>query len=194
MGTEGVGICHDGTETCMNGTWSTTCAGEQLPEAMENCGDNLDHNCNALPGCLDFSCILSMACMNGCTSSNVDPGCVCPMGSGDQALCPEGYIGKTPGGGMSCLTDANCPSGQKCILFTCSSGGSSLTSTECCPCTTNDCGNAGCCAESVCAGNSQCAGLTCNPLPASCNGMVNADCDDFTEDCDEPCCKCTMCP
>ena len=53
---------------------------------------------------------------------------------------------------------------------------------------------AGCCAESVCAGNSQCAGLTCKPLPASCNGKVNADCDDFPEDCDEPCCKCTNCP
>jgi hypothetical protein len=24
--------------------------------------------------------------------------------------------------------------------------------------------------------------------------VVNADCDDFPEDCDEPCCKCTMCP
>jgi hypothetical protein len=31
-------------------------------------------------------------------------------------------------------------------------------------------------------------------LPASCNGMVDTDCDDFPEDCDEPCCYCSNCP
>jgi hypothetical protein len=47
----------------------------------------------------------------------------------------------------------------------------------------------------VCAGNSACNTVTCtNSLPASCNGMTNADCDDFPEDCDEPCCRCSSCP
>ena len=50
------------------------------------------------------------------------------------------------------------------------------------------------CGEAVCAGSSSCAGLTCKPLPASCNGQVNFDCDDFPEDCDEPCCPCSNCP
>ena len=170
-GTENVGTCKDGTQTCAGGMWPANCPGETLPTS-ENCTDPLDHNCNHLPGCLDlFACISNPACQNSCSSSNVDPMCVCPMGSGDAATCPQGMHGVTKGG--------------------------SLTTpgiTECCPCTGSDCGDPTCCAESVCAGNSQCGGLTCNTLPASCNGQVNADCDDFPEDCDEPCCPCSMCP
>jgi hypothetical protein len=192
-GTEGVGICHGGTQSCVNGQWSMTCVGEQTPQP-EVCSDNMDHNCNGLPGCLDvFTCANDPACQNGCTMAQVDPGCVCPINAGDQALCPSGYIGTTPGGTgtMSCLQNSDCPVGQQCFLFQCIS---LSTTEECCPCTANDCGNPGCCAEQVCANNPQCSGLTCVPLPAMCNGMQNADCDDFPEDCDEPCCKCTMCP
>ena len=44
-GTQNVGTCHDGTQTCgQDGTWGA-CAGEQLPVA-ENCTDGLDNNCN----------------------------------------------------------------------------------------------------------------------------------------------------
>jgi hypothetical protein len=166
-GTENVGTCKDGTQTCAGGQWPTNCPGEVLP-STENCADNLDHNCNHLPGCLDlFSCVTSPSCQEQCQMP-LDPGCVCPNGSGDQMTCPEGtfdvHKGLIPG------TD------------------------ECCPCTAGDCGNVNCCGETVCAGNSACSGLTCKPLPASCNGQVDADCDDFPEDCDEPCCKCTMCP
>jgi hypothetical protein len=163
QGTEGVGTCHGGTQTCANGMWPNDCPGEQLP-TKENCADAKDHDCNHLPGCLDlFSCLLDPGCQNDC--QNPDPGCVCPMGGGDTALCPDGTFGKNFG----------------------------LGGVECCPCTANDCGNAGCCAEQVCQGNQLCAPLNCNTLPPMCKGMVNADCDDFPEDCDEPCCKCTMC-
>jgi hypothetical protein len=170
-GTLNVGTCRGGTQTCTNGNWPTSCPGEVLPTA-ENCSDALDHDCNHLPGCLDFACIFTMGCMNSCQSSQLDPGCSCPQGGGDTATCPEGTLGVSKSGGG---------------LF-------SLPVDECCPCTASDCNNAGCCAEAVCAGNSMCAGLTCKPLPASCNGQVNFDCDDFPEDCDEPCCKCTKCP
>jgi hypothetical protein len=171
-GSDNVGTCRDGVQTCANQMWPAGCPGEVLP-TMENCGDALDHNCNGAPGCLDiFACLLpvpAMACSGQCDPSMVklDPGCTCSTGAGDTAMCPDGTLGvELPG-----LTGPY----------------------ECCPCTANDCGNPACCAESVCAGNAQCAGLTCNTLPASCNGMVNADCDDFPEDCDEPCCKCTSC-
>ncbi len=193
-GTEGVGVCHGGMQSCVGGQWQTTCVGEQLPQP-HNCADNIDHECDHIPGCLDlFKCATDPACQNNCTQAKVDPGCVCPMNTGDQALCPDGYIGKTPtgAGNMSCLTNADCPMNQTCFFFMCIAAGA--PSEECCPCTANDCGNPGCCAETVCANNPMCSGLTCNPLPAMCNGMVNADCDDFPEDCDEPCCKCTMCP
>lgn len=164
-GTLGVGACKAGTQTCANGQWPTTCPGEVLP-MPEDCSSPSDLNCNYLPGCFDvFACINSPACMQQCATTM--PQCVCPMGQGDVATCPEGMVGITSGGFPGTV--------------------------ECCPCTANDCGNAGCCGEAVCAGNSACAGLTCNTLPASCNGQVNFDCDDFPEDCDEPCCKCTSC-
>jgi hypothetical protein len=166
-GTENRGTCKDGKQTCVNGKWPSVCTGEVLPGA-ENCCDALDHNCNGLPGCLDiFSCITAACCQTGCSASNLDVGCVCPTGSGDTATCPEGDHGVHKGGIPG--TD------------------------ECCPCSASDCGDPGCCAEGVCANSPLCAGLTCKPLPASCNGKVNADCDDFPEDCDEPCCKCTSC-
>src|SRR5581483_8957297 len=104
---------------------------------------------------------LNPICQPHCDPKTLDPGCVCPMGAGDNAMCPEGDIGV-----------------QKNLDY------------ECCPCTKNDCGNPGCCAEPVCAGDPQCKGMMCKPLPPDCHGMVNADCDDFPEDCDEPCCKC----
>jgi hypothetical protein len=168
--TLGKGICHAGTQTCNNGVWDMNCAGQQLPEAKENCCDAKDHNCNGLPGCLDlFACILDMCCMGGCTPQNVDNGCSCPKGAGDTATCPMGFIGHTKGGGFPPVE-------------------------ECCPCTAQDCGNPGCCATQACANNPACMGLMCKPLPPMCNGQQNADCDDFPEDCDEPCCPCTNCP
>jgi hypothetical protein len=168
-GTENVGQCHDGTQTCLaGGVWSTSCDGQVTPTA-EACCDSLDHNCNGLPGCLDFlSCFSASCCQTQCNAMAAGPGCVCPMGSGDTATCPRGMFGKSGGGIPGWVA--------------------------CCPCTASDCSNAGCCAETVCAGNSQCNGLTCrSALPASCNGLVNMDCDDFPEDCDEPCCMCSMC-
>jgi hypothetical protein len=151
----------------VGGQWPSTCTGEVLP-AQENCCDALDHNCNGLPGCLDlFLCITASCCQNSCDASHVDPGCVCPQGSGDTATCPNGDHGVSKGGFPPL--------------------------DECCPCTANDCGDPQCCGETACAGNPSCANVTCKPLPASCNGQVNADCDDFPEDCDEPCCKCTHC-
>jgi hypothetical protein len=166
QGTENVGSCKDGTQTCAGGAWPTTCTGEVLP-TTENCCDNGDHNCNGFAGCFDLfsGCATAQCCQTQCQSP-LDPGCVCPQGSGDQMTCPQGdhdvHNGGFPG------TD------------------------ECCPCT--DCSDINCCGNSVCSGSSTCSGLTCNTLPASCNGQVDSDCDDFPEDCDEPCCLCSQCP
>lgn len=165
-GTENVGVCKDGTQTCSGGMWGT-CTGEVLPQPV-NCCDAIDHACTGVVGCFNlFQCITASCCQSSCDAGGgLDPGCVCMTGSGDTATCPQGdhYVHK---GGLP-GTD------------------------ECCPCTASNCGDFNCCGESICAGNSACSGYTCNPLPASCNGQVSADCDDFPEDCDEPCCECTQ--
>jgi hypothetical protein len=72
----------------------------------------------------------------------------------------------------------------------------SLLDEQCCPCTASDCTDINCCPYDVCSGSSTCAGIPCMPvssLPASCNGQVSTDCDDWPEDCDEPCCLCSEC-
>jgi len=171
-GTVSVGTCKPGTQTCVNGAWPTTCPGEVTPQT-EVCSDFLDHNCNGFPGCFDFLvCFTDPACQPVC---NPPAGCTCPMGVGDNAVCPNGDYGDPYSG-------------------------------ACCPCTTGTCDQIGCCGEAVCAGSPVCSGLTCAPLPASCGGMVNQDCDweDLStsdaqnppEDCDMVCCKCrpNICP
>jgi hypothetical protein len=163
-GTENRGVCKDGTQTCSGGKWGS-CVGEVLPQP-QNCCDAIDHACNGLPGCLNlFACITASCCQSSCDAGATDPGCVCMTGSGDTATCPRGdhYVHK---GGLP-GTD------------------------ECCPCTASSCGDYNCCGESICAGSSACSNVTCRPLPPSCNDQVSADCDDFPEDCDEPCCECT---
>jgi hypothetical protein len=164
---ENVGACKDGTQTCAGGHWPTTCNGEVLP-TPEQCTDAVDHDCNHLPGCLDvFACATNPACQQQCKVDGSRMGCVCPDGSGDTATCPAGDVGITSGGFPGTV--------------------------QCCPCTADDCGNPVCCDQAVCKGDSRCGGVTCTTLPPSCGGKVNFDCDDFPEDCDEPCCPCTSC-
>jgi hypothetical protein len=62
--TLGKGICHGGTQQCINGHWAMACNGEQLPEA-EHCDDGRDHDCNGLAGCQDPACLLDPHCQAG---------------------------------------------------------------------------------------------------------------------------------
>jgi len=166
-GTENTGICHPGTQTCVNGTWSAGCNGEQTPTA-EVCTDLGDHNCNGLPGCFDFfSCIFDPACAPPpCMPAN---GCTCPMGFGDEALCPNGDFGD-PVTGMCC----------PCSASTCNQAGC--------------CGEAACKNAAVCGGLT-CAPLdpSCNGMVAAdCDfeDLASADAQNPPEDCDMLCCKC----
>lgn len=66
-GTSGVGICHDGAQTCIpadpGATWGP-CEGQALPEA-DRC-DGIDYTCTGVPG-VGCACILGMtrACYGG---------------------------------------------------------------------------------------------------------------------------------
>jgi hypothetical protein len=54
-GTDGVGVCHAGSEACVDGTWGP-CTGEVVP-AAEVC-NNLDDDCNGIVddgvGCISW--------------------------------------------------------------------------------------------------------------------------------------------
>src|SRR6185369_12919342 len=43
-GTQNVGLCRGGTNSCASGSWTSACAGEVVP-AAESC-NNADDNCN----------------------------------------------------------------------------------------------------------------------------------------------------
>jgi hypothetical protein len=176
-GTQNVGTCHGGTQTCTGGQWPATCAGEVVP-ATEQCNDLLDHNCNGFKGCDDFfACLLDNYCWGQCATP--EPGCLCPVGTSDAATCPKGYFGTTHGGGPGTGLPPN---------------------VECCPCSASTCSNLACCGESFCSSTAWCSNRNCTSLPASCNGKVDFDCDfeDYDpndssiipEDCDQPCCIC----
>jgi hypothetical protein len=169
--TENVGACKAGTATCMTTASSEfpvwgACTGQTLPTS-EVCGDGVDNDCNGLTDCADPVCTGTPGCTN--TSMCYAPNEVGP----DDTRCPMGTYLTNP--------SLQYPNGQ------------------CCPCTASTCNtgsifgggtDASCCGTAVCAGAAACQGMNCGPLPASCNGMTDVDCDDWPEDCDEPCCSC----
>jgi hypothetical protein len=61
------GVCKAGTQSCVNGSWDPTCAGQVLP-AAEACGDGLDNDCNGVADCADSTCAPSPSC---CTPNPV---------------------------------------------------------------------------------------------------------------------------
>jgi len=73
-----VGICQEGTQTCVAGSWhSNECEGEVRPKA-EICYNNLDDDCD---GTVDDGCDTSYTCSNGIQDLNengIDCGDVCP--------------------------------------------------------------------------------------------------------------------
>ncbi|TAK24010.1 MAG: hypothetical protein EPO40_24925, partial [Myxococcaceae bacterium] len=79
-GTSGVGLCRSGAQTCVAGSWGTTCPGEVLP-TLEVC-DGQDNNCNAsvdeglgLTSCGVGVCARTVAtCLSGTPQSCVATG------------------------------------------------------------------------------------------------------------------------
>jgi hypothetical protein len=68
--TRGVGICGEGTQTCLPGGWSA-CAGETRPRA-EVCSGGLDEDCDGATDCADSDCAAS-CCENWNESVPVIP-------------------------------------------------------------------------------------------------------------------------
>ncbi|QDG49602.1 hypothetical protein FIV42_02260 [Persicimonas caeni] len=68
-GTQGVGKCAVGTQTCSGGGWGT-CENEVTPDSDETCGDGVDNDCDG----------------------TVDQGCGCDFNSSSEGVCANGQI------------------------------------------------------------------------------------------------------
>jgi len=91
-GTNGVGICHGGTQTCVNGTWSDCL--EEVTPVKEVCNDGLDNDCDGSTDKKDSDCKSSGGGYHGrgrghwCGDGvcNLDESCLaCPEDCGE---CP----------------------------------------------------------------------------------------------------------
>ncbi len=164
-GTQGVGICHGGTQTCSSaGAWGA-CLGEVLP-GVQRC-DGKDDSCT---GKIDqgATCPVTEACVNGnCVPascggelSNCPGGYACSAGScqaaacGDAGICPPGQTCQT-GGCIDPCAGVKCGSGAYCSDGQCVAGGCYATG-----CDAGICQN-GSCAPDPCAGVSCADGTFC---------------------------------
>lgn len=208
MGTQGVGPCKSGTQTCANGMWGA-CSGDVTPVA-EAC-DNIDNDCNGQTD--DGNPGGNVMCTTG------NPG-VCASGttgcSGGMIVCNQTTMASTelcdgldndcngqtddgnPGGGMSCMTGQQgaCAVGSTACttgMIVCNQ--TTVAMPEKCDGVDNDCngmvddgamgvgmacntGQPGVCA----AGTTTCTGgaIVCAP-----NTMATAEvCDGIDNDCD----------
>jgi hypothetical protein len=231
-GTEGVGVCAAGTETCSASGTPGKCTGAVVP-STEVCGDGLDNNCNGLTDCADPACAgkgtccaagATQSCYTGPAGTSGVGRCkagtaTCDSTTGSFGTCVGQVLpstencsdgidndcnGQTDCADPACSLNAACNAchpdagcvcagaatdGSTCPMgFTEGFGASGAD--QCCPCTTATCStDPSCCATAPCAGTASCPS-SCTPLAPACGGRVDTDCDDFPEDCDEPCCPC----
>jgi len=150
-GTENVGACKDGQQTCIGGHWTKACTGQVLPgKEAGQCGDQLDNDCNGAADCKDLACLLDLHCLLGCTAGSTRNCYEGPPGTEGVASCH--------GGTQTCKPDGS-------GFGPCT--GQVLPSTEAGHCgdsSDNDCDGFIDCADSECAVTAACCVV--NPSPA----------------------------
>jgi RHS repeat-associated protein len=107
-GTEGVGLCEGGSQTCTNGQWGK-CVDEVVPQS-EICGDRIDNNCDGQvdEGCNECEDGQTRSCYNGPQETEWIGMC-----SDGQQTCSGGQWGSCQGetlpGDLQCNgQDNNC--------------------------------------------------------------------------------------
>lgn len=215
-GTEGKGICKDGSQTCVvDGEFAAwgPCSGDTGPEP-EDCADALDHNCNGLTGCDDSACVgLPGCCLAGDTRSCYDG----PPGSQGKGTCHDGSQTCTldgswgpcmgqglPGDEAGHCTDTldnDCDGKIDCAQFVCLFFDPACQPMQCTPGATEPCydGPAGSQGVGPCHGGTRtclpdgtgwgpCTGqVTPSPENNACGDNVDNDCNGLL-DCTDPLC------
>lgn len=99
-GTDGVGICHAGTQTCdLNGAWAP-CMGQVTPGSEPgHCADNLDNDCNGKTDCAQFNCLFDPHCQVTCSGGQTQPCYTGPSGTQN--------VGPCHGGTQTCAADGS---------------------------------------------------------------------------------------
>jgi hypothetical protein len=208
MGTQGIGLCAAGLQTCVDGAWGS-CEGDVVP-AAEGC-DGLDNDCDMAAdegnpgggaacntGQAGICSVGHQQCQGGalsCLQDNQPANEVCDGLDND---CDTGTDEGNPGGGGACNTGlaGACAAGtNQCMGGALQCVQNVQSSMEVCDAVDNDCdgvnnegnpgggqacntGQAGVCAP----GTTSCAGgvATCNPNV----GPSNEICDGLDNDCD----------
>ena len=103
--TRGVGACHDGVHTCVNGFW-TDCDGEKLP-TDESCNDTQDNDCDGKTDGDDDDCL-----------STIGAACATDADCGEDLTCLMAPFKPIFDGGycsmLGCLYADDCPPGSLC--------------------------------------------------------------------------------
>jgi hypothetical protein len=207
-GTQDVGACHTGTQTCSEGTWGP-CVGEVTPSA-ETC-DGIDNTCDGTTdeGLGTLACGVGQCATTAPACENGQPG-ACIPGAPSPETCDgidnncDGQSDEgNPGGDQACSTGnlGACAEGKTaCVAGATVCNPVSVPSLEACNGIDDDCngvadeGNPGgglACSTGlpgVCdAGTTECAGgqIACNqdaqPSAESCDGIDN-NCDGVADD------------
>jgi hypothetical protein len=86
-GTSGVGICRSGTQTCVAGSWGSTCPGEVVPRTEtcnatdDDCDGTTDDPYRTTSAYGGANEVNNAACGSGCATTNpVTGACSCPAG------------------------------------------------------------------------------------------------------------------
>ncbi len=88
-GSKGVGICHEGTQTCLaNGTFGA-CTGEVLPKA-EDCASALDDDCNGMVNEASAGCACTPGESPPCYSGPMETQGVGQCAAGVHTCAPDG--------------------------------------------------------------------------------------------------------
>jgi hypothetical protein len=115
-GTDGVGICHHGSRTCSNGSWSA-CAGQVLPHARD-CASSLDNDCNGTadasePACQVTACPPETSELRICRVQGITRVPDAPTGA-PQGVCRDGLRDCNPDGSVGECAGMILPSPEIC--------------------------------------------------------------------------------
>ena len=96
----GVGVCAEGTESCVGGDWSGSCEGEVLPAADDSLCNELDDDCDGdTDEDVDFGAPETCgSCDNDCTDDYANAAGLCDAGTCSMGDCDAGFA--------DCNTDA----------------------------------------------------------------------------------------